>query len=124
MKGIMVKEGDFEELVKKSLDELPDEFKKRLDNVEIVVEDWPSPSIVKKMGGSRYILGLYRGVPLPRRGKHYAFVLPDMITIFKGPIKRMARTRGSLEETIRRVLIHEIGHFLGFSEDELRKMGL
>lgn len=86
----------------------------RLVNVEIVIEDNPIPE--------RNLLGLYQGVPLKKRGVWYGNVLPDKITLFKVNIEQFAKTEGLMEKIIYDVLLHEIGHYFGFDEDELKAM--
>jgi predicted Zn-dependent protease with MMP-like domain len=121
-------EARFERLVDEAFAELPDEFVERLENLEIVVEDWPSPEELEEAGLDRRsratLLGLYRGVPLTDRGVHYAWVAPDVITLYQGPIERVA---GESEEALRRqvrvTLMHEIGHFFGMDEDRLEELG-
>ena len=103
---------DFEAHVARALEELPDDLRQAMSNVEIVVEEEPPP-------GSR-LLGLYQGVPLTRRGSGYAAVPPDKITIFKGPIERLSRgDEERLRAQIRRVVLHEIAHHFGISDERL-----
>jgi predicted Zn-dependent protease with MMP-like domain len=114
----------FEHLVKKALDELPEEFAARLDNVEVVVEDLPSRTHVQKSKiGHRYsLLGLYEGVPQTRRGRSYGLVPPDKITIFQRPIEARCRNDGEIAAEVRRVLRHEIAHHFGISDARLRQI--
>ncbi len=106
----------FEEIVGRKLSELPEEIRNKLENVEFFVEEKsPSP----------YILGFYHGVPFPyRKNPGYSFVMPDKIILFKSTIERNCRTEKELEEKIGKVLLHEIGHYLGLSEKEIRKLSL
>lgn len=106
----------FEEIVSKKLLKLPDEIKKKLENIEFFVEEKEfSPNV----------LGFYHGVPFPKRkNPGYSLVLPDKIVLFKKNIERRCRTETELEERIEKVLLHEIGHYLGLNEYQLRKMGL
>lgn len=102
----------FAESVQEALDSLPSEVRAALSNVEIVVEDEPPPG--------RRLLGLYRGIPLTRRSSSYAGVLPDKITIFRGPIERLAGSDpDKLHEEIRHVVLHEIAHHFGISDERL-----
>lgn len=109
----MTKE-QFEKIVKDCLKRLPIILRDRLVNVEIVIEDNPIPQ--------RTLLGLYQGVPLKKRGVWYGNVLPDKITLFKVNIEQFARTEDAMENIIYDVLLHEIGHYFGFDEEELRDM--
>ena len=102
----------FEEYVRDALDSLPPELRSRLSNVELVVEDEPPP-------GQR-LLGLYQGVPLTRRGSYYAGVLPDKITIYSGPLERLYGVdEERLRAEVRRVVLHEIAHHFGISDERL-----
>ena len=103
---------DFERVVQAALDSLPPELRSRISNVEIVVEDEPPP-------GSR-LLGLYRGVPLTRRGSAYSGVLPDKITIFRGPLERLCGPDPDrLRSEIHHVVLHEIAHHFGITDERL-----
>ena len=102
----------FEEYAREALESLPAELRKEMSNVEIVVEDEPPP-------GER-LLGLYQGVPLTRRGTWYAGVLPDKITIYRGPLERLTgRDPERLRHEVRHVVLHEIAHHFGISDERL-----
>jgi predicted Zn-dependent protease with MMP-like domain len=104
--------GRFEEYAQDALDSLPSDLRTRMSNVEVVVEDEPPP-------GER-LLGLYQGVPLTRRGSYYGGVLPDKITIYRGPIMRLyGQDAESLRREVRRVVLHEIAHHFGISDERL-----
>jgi predicted Zn-dependent protease with MMP-like domain len=104
--------GRFEEYAQDALDSLPPDLRTRMSNVEIVVEDEPPP-------GER-LLGLYQGVPLTRRGSHYGGVLPDKITIYRGPLARLyGQDPESLSREVRRVVLHEVAHHFGISDERL-----
>lgn len=105
----------FRKIVEDAVIDLPEFFREKLDNIDIVIEDEP----VDRPG----LLGLYQGVPLKKRGFWYGNVLPDKITLFKKNIERISRDQTDLKEWVQRVLIHEIGHYFGFDEQELRKLG-
>ncbi|MDQ7822427.1 MAG: metallopeptidase family protein [Candidatus Eremiobacteraeota bacterium] len=110
----------FEHYIAQALRQLPEEFSRALDNVEITWDDKPSPSLVRKMGGG-FIFGLYEGVPLTRRDQGYSLALPDKITIYKNPIEQVYRSEKEIIEEIRRTVIHELGHHFGLSEQEIRE---
>jgi predicted Zn-dependent protease with MMP-like domain len=112
----------FYDLVIKVIDELPPEFLDKLENLDVGVVDWPSPSQLTKSNiRNRYgLLGLYEGVPHTRRGRGYGMVLPDKITIFRKPIESRCRSWGEAEEEIRQVVLHEIAHHFGTDEQTLR----
>jgi predicted Zn-dependent protease with MMP-like domain len=111
---------DFYELVERALEGLPPELSALLDNVAIVVDDWPEYSTPLAPDDALY--GLYEGVPLTERGAGYYGMLPDKITIFQGPLQRDF-PRGELEEQIRITVVHEIAHHFGFDEDRLKELG-
>ncbi len=114
---------DFYELVERALEGLPPELAELLDNVAIVVDDWPeySTPLVPGVPG-RTLYGLYEGVPLTQRGAGYYGALPDKITIFRGPLERDF-PREELDEQIRITVVHEIAHHFGFDEDRLEELG-
>ena len=106
---------DFDEYVVETLAALPRDLRDFMSNVEVVVEDEPPP-------GSR-LLGLYQGVPLTRRGSFYAGVLPDKITIYRGPLERLwGADRSRLRREVSRVVLHEIAHHFGIDDDRLREL--
>ncbi len=115
---------EFEELVVLALRRLPKFFKKKMKNVDVVVEDRASRELLLEMGlrSPSELLGLYQGVPLDRRGFYYGNVLPDKITLFQIPIELMCKTKEEVEEKVREVVMHEIGHYFGLEEDRLREL--
>ncbi len=115
----------FEELVDRALMALPDQFRDRLSNVDIQVEDYPTLDDLRAAGAGRghTLLGLYRGVPLTRRGLGYNLVPPDRIILFQRPIERLCRTEDEIVERVGRTLRHEIAHHFGIDDAALRKMG-
>ena len=105
-------ETDLEEYAREAFDSVPSELHARMSNVEIVIEDEPPH-------GQR-LLGLYQGVPLTRRSSQYGAVLPDKITIFRGPLVRLyGHDRERLRREVRRVVLHEIAHHFGISDERL-----
>ena len=103
---------EFEQYAQDALDSLPPDLRARMSNVEIVIEDEPP--------AGQPLLGLYQGVPLTRRGSSYGGVLPDKITIFRGPIVRLYGHRSeTLRREVRRVVLHEIAHHFGISDERL-----
>jgi predicted Zn-dependent protease with MMP-like domain len=114
----------FELLVEKAVAELPEEFHQRLENVDVVVEDWPEGSDMARLGlRSRYaLLGLYQGVPLTKRGDHYGMVPPDKITIYQKPIEARYRDEAKITEIIGRVVRHEIAHHFGIGDRRLKEL--
>ena len=114
----------FEWLVAKAVDSLPDEFHTKLENIDVVVEDQPNPSQLTDVGLKRgeTLLGLYQGVPLTRRSRHYGLVVPDKITIFQKPIEAKCKYDVETTAEIRRVVLHEIAHHFGISDARLSQL--
>jgi predicted Zn-dependent protease with MMP-like domain len=113
----------FEELVADALDDLPPEIARRMDNVEVVVEDEPPLEYLYGLPRGSTLLGHYHGIPLTKRGVHYDHALPDKISIYKGPITRLARTDAAIREQVRRTVIHEIAHHFGIDDKRLHELG-
>ena len=114
---------DFYKLVERGLEGLPPELLRLLDNVAIVVDDWPDYSTPLVSGGpGETLYGLYEGVPLTERGAGYYGFLPDKITIYRGPLERDFATH-ALEEQVRITVVHEIAHYFGFDEERLEELG-
>lgn len=118
---------DFEKIVEQAFEKLPEKFKQAVENVGIIVEDYPNDEIVQKMNlpSKRHLLGLYQGIPFPHRGSWYGMtpVVPDKISLYQMNIESVSRTEEDIERKIIEVLIHEIGHYFGMSEDEIREAG-
>lgn len=117
----------FNILVEKAFEDLPEEFKLRIENVHVVVEDLPDEL---DMRGARIrnpysLLGLYTGIPLNKRGPDYGMypVIPDRIKLFRTNIERICRSDNEVEEKIKEVLIHEVAHYFGMTDAEIRKAG-
>jgi len=115
---------EFEELVVLALKRLPKFLKKKMKNVDVVVEDRAPRDLLSEMGlrSSYNLLGLYQGLPLDRRGFYYGNVLPDKITLFQIPIESICQTKEEIEEKVREVVIHEVGHYFGLDDDRLREL--
>lgn len=114
----------FQKLVTKAVKGLPQGFKKKMENIAIVVEDWPSREILSSMGIRRRdnLLGLYQGVPYPKRGFDYGNLLPDKITIYQRPIESLCKTDDEIKTKIQEVVTHEIGHYFGLTEQKLAEL--
>ncbi len=113
---------EFEELVADALDGLPDHLGRLMDNVAVMVEEWPSPEQLRGIEGT--LLGLYQGVALTNRSPlNYAGAMPDRIFIFKGPICERSANPEALVTLVRRVVIHEVAHHFGISDDRLHELG-
>lgn len=105
----------FERIVSEIVRTLPEQFRGRLENVAIVVEDWPTDD---EHEGAE-LLGLYHGVPYGERLQGYNLAVPDRITIYRQPILATSRSEAAVREEIRLTVLHEIGHYFGLGEDDL-----
>ncbi len=116
---------EFEQLVAQALDDLPEFFQQKLQNIEVVVELWPTRAQLQAVGmkPGRLLLGLYQGVPLTKRTSHYGLVLPDKVTIFQGSIERVCRTPEQVVQQVQHTVKHELAHHFGISDDRLRELG-
>lgn len=115
----------FETLVAEALDAIPAEFARHLENVSVVVEDEPSPALLREMGldpRRDTLYGVYQGIPLPERPHDFAD-LPDRIVVFAGPLRRDFRTRARLRREIEVTVVHEIAHFFGLDDRRIRRLG-
>lgn len=117
---------EFRKAVQEAILCLPEEIRAAMDNLAITVEDLPSQHTIEKMGvkDPYELLGLYEGVPMEKRGFFYGNVLPDTIVLFRKSIIARCRRKEEVVRLVRRVLLHEVGHFLGLDEEQLRKMAL
>lgn len=116
---------DFEQLVRAAVDALPVPFLERLKNVAIVVEEESEPEQKLKVGvgSGQELLGLYEGTPGTVYGSHYFKILPDKITIYRGPIERAAGgDPARVSEIVHEVVWHEVGHYFGISEKRIREL--
>jgi predicted Zn-dependent protease with MMP-like domain len=112
----------FEELVARAIDDLPEEFLSALENVDVVVQNYPDRRQLARIGRGMMLLGLYEGVPQAKRTQGYGMVLPDRIVIFQKPIEDECRSEAEVEAEIVRVVRHEIAHHFGLDEEELRRI--
>lgn len=107
---------EFENLINRAVEALPEKIKQKLNNVEIILEEGDSPN--------NSLFGLYHGISQLNRGSSYGMgpTLPDKITIWKGTIERFAGDPSRVPSLVRRVVWHEIGHHFGFDEAGIRKL--
>jgi predicted Zn-dependent protease with MMP-like domain len=114
----------FEWLVARAVDSLPEEFRTKLENIDVVVEEWPTQYQLAKtrLKRGQTLLGLYEGVPLTKRGVHYGLVPPDKITIFRKPIEAKCSHNAEITAEIQRVVRHEIAHHFGIGDARLRQI--
>lgn len=116
----------FRALVAAAIDEIPEVFRARLDNVEIVVEDEPPAELLREMGLNPrrdLLFGLYEGVPATERSWTDPLPLPDRIAIYYRPLVREFRTPAAIQREIRKTIIHEVGHHFGLDDDEIEAEG-
>ena len=108
----------------KAIDTLPAEFKNKLENVDVLIEDWPQPAQLRRLRlrHPSELLGLYEGIPNTNRGRNYSLVLPDKITIFKKSIEAKCHSEIEIEREIGEVVRHEIAHYFGMGDATLRKI--
>jgi predicted Zn-dependent protease with MMP-like domain len=119
---VMISRERFEDLVAEALDTIPEEFADYMENVAVIVADWPTPA--QQRAHSGMLLGLYEGVMLTRRGPmSYQGAMPDRITIFRGPHLRITHDEEQLRRRIAKTVIHEVGHHFGISDERLRELG-
>lgn len=116
----------FEELVRRALEGLPEFFRERLDNVEVVIDDEPAPELLEEMGMDPErdtLYGLYEGIPLTEREHDMAWQLPDKVTIFRVPLLEDCRDERELVEEVQVTVVHEFAHFFGIDEETLHEHG-
>ncbi len=120
-----MRQDEFEALIIDAIGELPEELLAQLDNVAIVVEQWPSRT---QLAGTEIehrveLLGMYEGIPLTDR-EGYNLALPDKITIFQGPVEAMCHSREDMAREVQVTVAHEIAHHFGIDDERLEEMGL
>ena len=114
----------FDKLVEQAVQELPAEFRERLENVAIIVEDCPSAEILAEMEipPGDTLLGLYEGTPITERGFQMP-LHPDRIWIFQSPIEHQCETDEEIREEIKTTIVHEVAHFFGLDDEYLEDLG-
>ncbi|MCY3904586.1 MAG: metallopeptidase family protein [Caldilineaceae bacterium] len=115
----------FDELVLSAIEDLPDELLDFLENVAIVVEEWPDRAVLDSVGVRKRseLLGLYQGIPQTERTHGYNLVMPDKISIYRRPILMRCRSEQDVFEMVQRVVRHEIAHHFGIDDDRLTEIG-
>ncbi len=116
---------EFEALVAESIDSLPEMFLEALDNVDIVVEDFPDRHTMRlaRVRSPYGLLGFYHGVPLTQRTASYGMISPDKISIYRRPIEAQCQSEDEVRALTRRVVLHEIAHYFGISDERLHELG-
>ncbi len=116
---------EFEEIIIKTIESLPAKFKKKLKNIDITVEEEDTRYYIKSKNSAdnnKLTLGLYQGLPLTKQAGNRR-VMPDKITIYKKSIEAVSHSREAIEKNIKRVVLHEIGHYFGLDEKKLKNLG-
>ncbi len=113
----------FEQQIEQVIARLPERFREAARNIQIIVEEEPSPELLAEDDSDEPLLGLYVGTPLPDRSFGEVPALPDRIYIFRGPLERMSRSRKELREQIRITVLHELAHYFGLDDDRLLALG-
>ena len=116
---------EFEQLVLEALESMPEMFHEALDNVEIVIEQWPAWNTMRmaRVRSKFELLGFYHGVPLTERTTGYNLVSPDKISIYQKPIEAQCGTPQEVRALVHRVVLHELAHYFGIDDDRLHEIG-
>lgn len=120
-----VTDDEFHSLMERAMQDIPVNFKDRLENIVFISEPYPNQQDLERLGleDKRQLLGLYSGIPYTHRNTNYTSTLPDRIILFKDNIERVCYSQEELVEKIKEVLIHEIAHYFGMNEEEVRAAG-
>jgi predicted Zn-dependent protease with MMP-like domain len=118
---LSITDEEFDKIISQAMDELPDEYIQKLNNIVVTYEDEPTPEQREKLRlrCDQTLFGLYEGIPLTKRGAGYNFVLPDKITIFKNPILAFSHDLTSFKAHVKHTLWHEIAHFFGLDHGRI-----
>ena len=125
MSGRMPSDEEIEEIARRTLARLPSPFAESLKDVVLMIEPVADPATARSVGLKHpmQLSGLYRGVPLNRQSVSYPTMLPERITLYSRPILAEWRaTRVSLDQLVAHIVIHEVGHHFGFSDDDIHAL--
>ncbi len=122
---VRLTEAQFDHVVDRAIQRIPDEIRVYLENIVITVKKRPSAGMMREMGmhPDDYPLGLFQGVPLIERSATTPPLYPDMIYLFQEPLEEMCDTREELEEEIEITVVHEVAHYIGMTEERLAELG-
>jgi predicted Zn-dependent protease with MMP-like domain len=114
----------FETLVARAMRSLPRTFRDKIKNIAVVVEDWADAQTLAEMGiePPDTLYGLYRGIDLTRRDGSYGNVLPDVVTIYQGPIEEDAADEEEMAQIVRETVVHELGHYFGLDDETMERI--
>lgn len=120
-----VTEEEFQQLMERAMESIPIDFKSRMDNIVFIVEQFPSSNDLERldMKDGRYLLGLYSGIPYTHRSTWYGSTTPDRIILFQKNIEAICSTEDELVDKVKEVVIHEVAHYFGMTDQEIRKAG-
>lgn len=122
---VHIAEEQFDALVQRAVDDIPERFARHLDNVAFLVADEPNDEQRRRNGrlhGRAVLLGLYQGIPLPARNNGYNGVTPDTITIFRRAHELVARDEAKLAEQVHQTVWHEVAHYFGLGHGAIREL--
>jgi predicted Zn-dependent protease with MMP-like domain len=122
---IRVSEEEFHIIMEQAIESIPEDFKNKIENLVFLIEQYPSENDLTRLNisHSSQLLGLYSGIPFTHRNTWYAGTLPDRIILFQQNIEAICNTKEDLSLKIREVVVHEIAHYFGMNEKEIRKAG-
>ncbi len=112
-----MKDEEIIKIIKDTIEELPQDFKRKLKDVEIFVKDYPEGDHADS------VLGIFKGIPLTRKTVFSLYLHPDTIVIYRKNVEKFSRNEEEAKSLLKRVLLHEIGHYFGLSERDLRRLG-
>ncbi len=116
-----MKREDFINVAEEALDSLPEEFRSRIQNVAILVEDFPPKrSALRRGQQKRLLLGIFHGVPATKKSVFDLSVGPAHIVLYQKNIEAVCSNEAEVRHQIRRTLIHELGHYFGMTEEQLK----
>ncbi len=120
-----ISDQEFERMVAKAIDALPDKYARLLSNVAVTYADEPTPAQRQKLKLRPWqdLYGLYEGVPQTVRGRALNMALPDKITIFKTPMLRSVASAEELQAQVNKTLWHEVAHHFGLDHDQIDRLG-
>jgi len=116
---------EFDRIVMRAIRRIPEEIRDHLDNILVSVQKRPSPELLEELGipADETLFGVFQGTPLAERSVMEPPLFPDIIFLFQEPLVEASESIAELEEEIEITVVHELAHFLGFSEEDLTELG-